>query len=67
MCRALKVSKSGFYKWCVAKPSSRAQRGQRIRNAVKQVHQQSGGIYGSYKIAQQLQQDERRRRPCQRE
>jgi hypothetical protein len=38
MCHVLKVSKSGFYKWCVAKPSPRAQRGQRIRSAVKQVH-----------------------------
>ena len=64
MCHVLKVSKSGFYKWSCAKPSTRAQRSQRIRAAVQQVHQQSSGIYGSYKIAQQLQQDDRLESAC---
>jgi putative transposase len=64
MCHVLNVAKSGFYKWRCAKPSLRAQRGQRIRAAVKQVHEQSGGIYGSYKIAQQLEQDDRLESAC---
>ena len=64
MCQVLNVSKSGFYKWRSAKPSPRAQRGQRIRAAVKQIHQQSNGIYGSYKIAQQLQQDDQLESAC---
>ena len=64
MCQVLNVAKSGFYKWRCAKPSLRAQRGQRIRAAVKQVYEQSGGIYGSYKIAQQLEQDDRLESAC---
>ncbi len=64
MCQVLNVAKSGFYKWRSAKPSPRAQRGQRIRAAVEQVHQQSNGIYGSYKIAQHLQQDDRLESAC---
>jgi len=56
MCRVLCVSRSGFYKWRLAKPSPRAERSTRIRCAVKQVHEQSNRIYGSMKIANQLNQ-----------
>ncbi len=58
MCSTLKVSRSGYYKWLHAKPSARAQRTSRIRQAVAQVHQESNQIYGSYKIAETLRQDE---------
>jgi putative transposase len=55
MCDVLRVSTSGYYDSLGREPSSRAQRHQRIQQAVQQVHAQSHGIYGSYKVAQQLQ------------
>jgi putative transposase len=58
LCHVLGVSKSGFYKWLSAKPSARAQRSRQIRQAVKQVHADSNGIYGSHKIARKLQADD---------
>jgi putative transposase len=39
-------------------------RSTRIREAVKQVHEQSNGIYGSYKIAQRLQADDHLETAC---
>jgi len=58
MCRTLQVSKSGFYQSQSAPLSARALRSKRIREAVKQVYDQSDGIYGSYKIARRLQEDD---------
>ena len=57
MCRALQVSKSGYYKWLRSEPSPRAQRSSRIRQAVKQIYDESFQIYGSYKITNQLSQN----------
>ena len=64
MCRTLRVSKSGFYRSRSAPLSNRARRSTRIREAVKQVHEQSNGIYGSYKIAQRLQADDQLETAC---
>jgi len=64
MCRTLEVSKSGFYQSRSAKPSARALRSKRIREAVKQVYEQSNGIYGSYKIARRLQTDDQLESAC---
>jgi len=54
MCRALRVSTSGYYDWLDRPPSPRAERHVRIQRAVAQVHAQSHAIYGSHKIARQL-------------
>ena len=55
MCEVLDVSKSGYYS-SIERPSSpRACRGERIRAAVQQVHAESHGIYGSWKIAEVLE------------
>lgn len=54
LCRAMKVSPSGFYRWLRSKPSRRAKRTASIRESVLEVYQQSNGIYGSYKIAEKL-------------
>lgn len=62
MCRVLQVSTSGFYRTLTAQPSPRAQRTQRIRQAVAEVFRESHSIYGSQKIAQALQKDESRER-----
>ena len=56
MCGVLGVSKSGYYKSLDCVPSIRAQRTDRIRLAVKQVHHDSHQTYGSHKIAQHLEQ-----------
>ncbi|MEM9366035.1 MAG: IS3 family transposase [Planctomycetota bacterium] len=57
MCRVLQVSRSGFYQSHQRQPSERQQRTARIHQAVRQVHQESAEIYGSYKIARRLQED----------
>ena len=64
MCRVLQVSRSGFYKSLRATPSRRAQRTDAIKASVREVYEQSNGIYGSYKIAEQLQADERLESAC---
>ena len=64
MCRALGVSKSGFYKWLKATPSPRAQRTERIRTTVQEIYEQSHQIYGSYKIAEVMQSDDQMENAC---
>ncbi len=55
-CEVLDVSTSGYYASLDREPSPRAQRTQRIRQAVRAVHAQSYGIYGSLKIARTLEE-----------
>jgi len=64
MFRILSVSKSGYYASRKRKPSARARRGERLRLCIKQVFQQSDGIYGSYKIAQELLEDDSLESAC---
>lgn len=54
MCDVLHVSTSGYYDSLQRKPGRRTKRQQRIQQAVQQVHAESHGIYGSYKIANVL-------------
>lgn len=53
-CDVLDVSPSGYYAWLDREPSPRANRTARIRQAVRQVHAESHGIYGSAKVAEVL-------------
>ena len=55
MCEVLEVSTSGYYDALERPPSPRAERHARIQHAVRQVHAESYGNYGSYKVADQLQ------------
>jgi putative transposase len=55
LCGVLGVSTSGYYEWLHRKPSARAERHERIKRCVVQVHTQSHGIYGSGKIAEEMQ------------
>ena len=64
LCRAMLVSKSGFYRWLNSEPSPRSRRSASIRNAVLEVFQQSNGIYGSHKIAEKLKSDEHLETAC---
>jgi len=56
LCDALEVSASGYYAWLDRPPSPRAQRHDQIQAAVQQVHAESHGIYGSHKIARELEE-----------
>lgn len=64
LCRAMQVSKSGFYSWLNSSPSPRNQRTSLIRAAVMEVYQQSQCIYGSYKIAEKLKSEENLETAC---
>jgi putative transposase len=56
LCDSLEVSASGYYAWLDRPPSPRAQRHIQIQQAVQQVHAESHGIYGSHKIARELEE-----------
>ena len=64
LCRAMQVSKSGFYSWLNSEPSPRSKRTALIREAVAEVYHQLNCIYGSYKIAEKLKSDERLETAC---
>lgn len=64
LCHAMRVSKSGFYRWLNSDPSPRNQRTATIREAVMEVYQQSNCIYGSYKIAKKLKSEEKLETAC---
>ncbi len=54
MCRALGVARSGYYAWRGRAPSARARSDQRLRVAIRAVHQESRRRYGSPRIQRQL-------------
>ena len=55
MCQVLQVSKSAYYAWKKRVPGPRQQRTERIRKDVQQVFEESNQIYGSHKIAHELE------------
>jgi putative transposase len=50
MCRALKVSKSGFYGWRDRAPSARAQTDARLSEKIACIHRDSRETYGAPRI-----------------
>ena len=54
MCRALDVTRSGYYAWRGRKPSKRARENQRLKAKIAQVHQDSRGSYGSPRVHAEL-------------
>jgi putative transposase len=64
MCQMLEVSTSGYYDSLERPPSERALRHERIQEAVRQVHTESHGTYGSQKIAQVVQNREELEPAC---
>lgn len=57
MCRVLKVSKSGYYKWRSARskpPPARRARGDALAARVKGVFEAGKGIYGSPRVYREL-------------
>jgi len=64
MCDVLGVSSSGYYGSLDRPPSARVQRHERIKQAVTKVHGESHGIYGSHKIAQEMQKRDELETAC---
>jgi putative transposase len=64
MCRVLNVSRSGYYKSLSSTVSKRAERNARIRNDVQKLYDASHQVYGSYKIANQLQNNDSMESAC---
>jgi putative transposase len=64
MCQLLGVSRSGYYDSIGRPPSPRAERSAKLRAAVRQVFEERHGIYGSFKIARELQEREDMESAC---
>ena len=54
MCKALKVSRSGFYKWMKRDSSCRATENKLLVEAIRKYHRQSKGVYGAPRITKEL-------------
>lgn len=54
MCRALLVHSSGFYAWCKAPLSDRAQEDRRQTTLIRQSWEESGKVYGYRKLHDDL-------------
>lgn len=54
LCRALGVSRSGFYDWLSAEPSARAQEDARLKVLIMAAHRQSRETYGAPRIKREL-------------
>ncbi|MGH1451358.1 MAG: hypothetical protein ACRBBM_18290 [Pseudomonadaceae bacterium] len=54
MCRALNVSRSGFYKWHNRKPSARQLRREQIEGKVVELFAEYKARYGAPRLAHEL-------------
>jgi transposase InsO family protein len=54
MCKVLKVSKSGYYKWLKSSPSKRALDNKVLTEQIRQIYQKSKQTYGSPRITSEL-------------
>ena len=64
LCRVMRVSKSGFYRWLNSEPSPRSKRTTLIHASVAEVYEPSHCIYGSYKIAKELKKQDHLETAC---
>ena len=54
MCRLLRVSRSGYYDWSQRAESVRSLRDRELRLLIRQIHLESGGVYGARKVHREL-------------
>lgn len=54
MCRALQVSRSGYYDWYERKPSARDQANTALPVQIRRIHRQSRENYGAVKTWEAL-------------
>ena len=57
MCRALKVSSSGYYGWCGRPESTRSREDRRLLMKIRMAHTRSRGTYGSPRVHEDLRED----------
>jgi transposase InsO family protein len=57
MCRALQVSRSGYYAWQRRRPSVRSHHRTVLRAAIWRVHTESRKVYGSPRVCAAVNQD----------
>jgi putative transposase len=60
MCRVLRVSRSGYYRWLKRQPSRRDHDNKRLDAEIREIYDNSKGRYGSPKITQELRDRGRR-------
>jgi len=54
MCRLLAVSRSGYYAWRVRPESQRAKTDRELMTLIRQIHEDTDGVYGAVKITAEL-------------
>ena len=54
MCRLLRVSRSRYYDWSQRAESVRSLRDRELRLLIRQIHLESGGVYGARKVHREL-------------
>jgi len=59
-CRALGVSRSGYYAWLKREPSARARRDEELRKRIVAIHERSRGTYGVPRIHAELAAEDTR-------
>jgi len=59
MCKALNVSRSGYYAFLKRPESSRSRENKRLLETIRKIHRETHGIYGSPRITQSLPEDEK--------
>jgi putative transposase len=56
LCRAMRVSRSGYYVWRKRLPSKRQQQEAQLLEQIRTAHQQSDGTYGSPRVWRELRE-----------
>jgi len=54
MCRALEVSRSGYYGWCNRKESQRSEENRAVLVEIQKVHEENREAYGAVKTWREL-------------
>jgi putative transposase len=54
MCRVLEVSRAGYYAWRARPLCERVQADRRLRDRIRQIHEEVKGRYGSPRVHQEL-------------
>ena len=57
MCKALDVSRSGYYKWASRELSNRASENERLVFEIKRAFDKNRKVYGSPRITDELKED----------
>jgi putative transposase len=60
VCRAVGVSRAGYYAWWGRQPSARARADGRLTERIRQVHKHSRGTYGRPRVHAELRADGQR-------